>query len=53
MRENERNKSFFFFFFLFGWIESREDGKLEGVIIFIDPKKKKKSLQIVRKLREK
>ena len=39
MRENERNKSFFF---LFDWIESREDGKLVGVIIFIDPKKKKK-----------
>ena len=32
----------FFFFSLFGWIESREDGKLEGVIILIDPKKKKK-----------
>ena len=31
--------SVFFFFFLFGWIESREDGKLVGVIIFIDPKK--------------
>ena len=42
MRENERNKSFFFFL-LFGWIESREDGKLEGVIIFIDPKKKNPS----------
>ena len=41
MRENERNKSFCFF--LFGWIENREDGKLVGVIIFIDPQKKNPS----------